>query len=95
MGGVVPLLEVAIGTGRGGQRLRRQHPVAALGLVDLHHLGIEARPAGDLQVVADQPVVQPVRRHLAQMVQRRGVAAGPGLDDQLVIGHIGERQARP
>ncbi|WP_259698795.1 nucleotide exchange factor GrpE, partial [Pseudomonas frederiksbergensis] len=27
---------------------------AALGLVDLHHLGIEARPAGDLQVVAEK-----------------------------------------
>lgn len=91
----VPALQIAVGMGGGGQRLDRQHPATGLGFIDIHHLGVEAGPAGDLQVVADQPGVQALGRHLAQMAQGWRIAAGAGVENQAVVRRVGKGQGRP
>ncbi|MNP01358.1 hypothetical protein D3C76_931700 [compost metagenome] len=91
----IPTLEVSIGASRSGQRLDRQRSMLALGLIDRHHLGVEAGPTGDLQVVADLRSAGLASRHLAQHGQRRRVMACTSVEHHLVIGGIGKRQHRP
>ncbi|MNN90143.1 hypothetical protein D3C81_2080450 [compost metagenome] len=46
-------MQIAVGTRGGGQRLEGQLPLAGLGFINLDDFAVEARPTGDLQMIAE------------------------------------------